>query len=57
MSLDRRLVALTVVAAALAAAWPHAQQPTAPDVEPTFRLRTDAVVVDVVVRGDGPCRA
>jgi VWFA-related protein len=53
MSLDRRLVALTVVAAALAVAWPHAQQPTAPDVEPTFRLRTDAVVVDVVVRGDG----
>ena len=33
---------------------PRAQQPTpAPEPVPTFRLRTDAVVVDVVVRGDG----
>ena len=52
MSHARRFVVLTTTLAALAA-WPHAQQPPAPSDTPTFRLRTDAVVVDVVVRGDG----
>lgn len=57
MSLALRLgvVVLSVLVAASSA---HAQQtapsssPTA-DGQPTFRLRTDAVVVDVIVRGDG----
>ncbi len=51
MSLNRLVAAVTLVLAVLPAAWPHAQQ-TTPDAQPTFRLRTDAVVVDVVVRGD-----
>lgn len=42
-----------VVLLSLGTSGPLAQQPTTPDAQPTFRLRTDAVVVDVVVRGDG----
>jgi VWFA-related protein len=53
MSPAPRLVAVTLVLAALTAARPHAQRTPAPDTQPTFRLRTDAVVVDVVVRGNG----
>lgn len=53
MSLVHRSVAPTLVLAAMSIAWPRAQQPAAPGDEPTFRLRTDAVIVDVIVRGDG----
>ncbi|BCS35249.1 hypothetical protein TBR22_A44760 [Luteitalea sp. TBR-22] len=49
-----RRAAAALFTCACVAATPRAQQPSpAQDPEPTFRLRTDAVLVDVVVRGDG----
>ncbi|WP_291986127.1 VWA domain-containing protein [Luteitalea sp.] len=45
--------ALAAVLWSMTALVAHAQQPAPqPEAEPTFRLRTDAVVVDVVVRSD-----